>query len=158
MKILFLDIDGVCNCEGTRERVGKSGVIGMDPAKVALVNEIVEKTGAKVVLSSTWRLDKNWRENMQEWGLKCEFVDRTPHLGGWLRGFEISSWLEHQKNKEIFLRYPKSEVVLVEEPIEKFAILDDDGDMLLDQPLFKTSWQTGLTREIADAVINFLNS
>ena len=53
MKVIFLDIDGVLNsmsCKATIE-----GFDFVEDEKVALLKEIIDLTGAKVVLSSTWR-------------------------------------------------------------------------------------------------------
>lgn len=36
MKIVFLDVDGVLNCPTTKDRIPKSGFIGLDIDKVAL--------------------------------------------------------------------------------------------------------------------------
>jgi len=52
MKALFLDIDGVLNSETDPADF-------IDPAKVALVNEVCVATGAVVVVSSEWRQDYN---------------------------------------------------------------------------------------------------
>ena len=62
MKVIFLDIDGVLNCIGSfnRTKTRFNGFVGMDPTLVARFNSLVEKTGARVVLSSTWRLDPKW--------------------------------------------------------------------------------------------------
>lgn len=135
MKVIFLDIDGVLNCQQTIER--HNGFIGIDPVKVKILNNIIQKTGAEIVLSSSWRLDDNWNEVMLKNNIKC--IDRTTHLPGQFRGFEINAWL-------------------VEHDVEKYAILDDDSDMLTGQKLFQTSFQEdGLTEDIAQQVINYLN-
>lgn len=47
MKIIFLDIDGVLNYENSKSKV--------EEEKVKLLKEIVDKTGAEIVLSSDWR-------------------------------------------------------------------------------------------------------
>lgn len=61
MKIIFLDIDGVLNNQVDEER----SVIKIDHPDdfisercVTLLNELIENTGAKVVVSSTWRIGK----------------------------------------------------------------------------------------------------
>ena len=55
-KIIFLDIDGVLNSidyfEHTKHCKGYSEI---NPKKVKLLKEIVDRTGAEIVLSSTWR-------------------------------------------------------------------------------------------------------
>ena len=53
MRIIFLDIDGVLNCQSSKSRC--SGFIGIDDKKVKALREIVEQTGAKIVLCSSWK-------------------------------------------------------------------------------------------------------
>lgn len=136
MKILFLDIDGVVNCMYTAQR--HRGMIGIDPFMALMVDRIIQQTGCKVVLSSTWRLWPDSREEVKK--QVCEFIDVTPVLSGEERGEEVAQWLaEHPE-------------------VEKYAILDDNSDFRPGQPLFKTSWIEGLTDEICKEVIKFLNA
>lgn len=53
MIYIFLDIDGVLNCGDTKERF--CGLTGIDPDKVKLLKQIVRSTGAKIILTSTWK-------------------------------------------------------------------------------------------------------
>lgn len=154
MKILFLDIDGVLNCKTTVNRVG--GVIGIDPYMVILVDRIIQATGCKIVVSSSWR---HWKEGLAE--LKLPYIDTTPIAESGFRGDEINMWLE--KNPLPKCDSPNScpkptRAMCVGHTIEKYAILDDDSDFHKDQPLFKTSWTTGLNEEIVTQVIKHLNS
>ena len=57
MKIIFLDIDGVLNSIGWVERTKGTAYEDkeIDPSKVRLLKQIIDKTDAKIVLSSTWR-------------------------------------------------------------------------------------------------------
>ena len=55
MKVIFLDIDGVLNCQSSKSRCGV--YVGIDADKVARLREIVDETGAKIVLSSSWRTE-----------------------------------------------------------------------------------------------------
>ena len=57
MKLIFLDVDGVLNCAASFTRRGNPFPI--DDNKVDLLAQIVEATGAELVLSSTWREDFN---------------------------------------------------------------------------------------------------
>ena len=50
-KVIFLDIDGVLNDEGPMQSEG----VYVDPKMVDNLARIVEKTGAAIVLSSTWK-------------------------------------------------------------------------------------------------------
>lgn len=143
-KVLFLDIDGVCNNRKTRERQGNTKFIGIKPELAERVRRIVAETGCKVVLSSSWRLFPDSAAYAAEH--VCEFFDHTVDLqrgavwGMIYRGFEIKEWLE---------RHPGA---------RRYAILDDSSDFLWGQHLFRTTWEDGLTDEIADAVIEHLNS
>ncbi|GAB3546380.1 HAD domain-containing protein [Spirosoma fluminis] len=132
MNVIFLDIDGVLNSElfylssiqekkKQLRKKAKSEDIEwreyhleqIDPKSVGLLNSIIEKTDAKVVLSSSWR-KSNSKEYMQslleEQGFKGELIDRTP-IGDGQRGKEIDAWLA------------------VNPRIERYVILDDDSDM-----------------------------
>ena len=61
MKVIFLDIDGVLNYMDfwykRRLEFEKTGKFGpsFDEEKIKILSEIVSETGAKIVLSSTWR-------------------------------------------------------------------------------------------------------
>lgn len=134
MRLIFLDIDGVLNTSETKQR--HRGFIGMQPDLVQRFNELVRSTDAGVILSSTWRIDPNWEKTMRSCGLTCKFLGRTDRLPSGIRGEEIQEWLD---------KYT--------EPVEAYAIIDDDSDMLPHQPHFKTSFYAGgLTDEIAEAI------
>lgn len=57
MKVIFLDIDGVLNNSFSKTQA-PSGVIGIDSDKVKRLRQIVEATGAKLVLTSSWKTDQ----------------------------------------------------------------------------------------------------
>ncbi len=115
MKIIFLDIDGVLNVypQGSDKYGSKFHTHFMDNLKI-----IVEKTDAKIVISSTWRM-AGLDEMQDMWkhrNLAGEVIDITPNhmvkTGSTLqRGKEIQEWLEFHP-----------EVV-------NYIILDDDTDM-----------------------------
>ena len=137
MKVIFLDIDGVLN---TVKDFQRHNFIGMSPVLVRRFNKLVKDTGAKVILSSTWRHDKNWREVMVRNGLDMKFLGRTKDLRDKIRGMEIDEWLGRHN-------------------VDRYVILDDDTDRLPDQIHFKTDFRVGgLTKEICDKVKRYLNS
>lgn len=143
MKILFLDIDGVCN-SGNWAKQGNSMWHGTDPQAVALVQRIIKETHCRVVLSSTWRLYPEAREVVKR--DVCDFIDVTKDMqrgakrGVVERGVEVQEWLD---------RHPE---------VTQYAILDDDADFLPHQWLFKTTFALGITSDIAQAVIDHLNA
>lgn len=134
MKILFLDIDGVVNCSKTPMRHDE--FIGIDPHMALLVGRIIESSDIKMVLSSAWRFHEKGREEVKK--RVYDFIDMTP--AGSTRGAEIKQWLD---------AHPE---------VTKYAILDDCDDILEEQMpnFFKTSWETGITEEIANRVIEHL--
>jgi len=148
-KIIFLDVDGVLNRLGTptegRTTTTWNGFIGMEPELVQRFNTLVKELGVGVVLSSTWRLSKTWREDMKGNGLDMEFIDRTKDLynagktARLPRGAEIQEWLD---------RHPE---------VERYAIIDDDSDMLPEQPFFQTNYAFGLTEDIAQSIKKHFN-
>lgn len=145
MKVLFLDIDGVCNSAEYMVRLGKRSFWhDTDPELVKLVRRIITETKCDVVLSSTWRLYPEAREVVKR--DVCHFIDVTKDMqrgakwGVVERGHEVQEWLD---------RHPA---------VTQYAILDDNSDFLPHQWLFQTTWDYGITSEIAEAVINHLNA
>ena len=135
-KILFLDVDGVLNT--ARTIAYQNTALALDPYMVLLVDRIVQATGCKVVLSSSWRYEEQASALVMK---AVPFIDTTPKNQGLTsRGTEIKEWLS---------KHPE---------VEKYAILDDATDFLDDQKpnFFRTFWEKGLTEEIADKVIKHL--
>lgn len=145
MKIIFLDIDGVLNCSETFKKEMPNLLLDeIDKGMVAILHHIVALTEAKVVLSSSWRLDPEWRKTMKKIGIKIDFLDRTPFGNGVVdRGHEVQEWLDKNFPGQI-------------ESV-RYCCIDDNTDFHADQKLFKTSWEEGLTPELADEIITYLN-
>ena len=125
MRVIFLDIDGVLNTNSDRE-------ISSD--KLKLLSELVFKTGAEVVLSSSWR---NWWNNpktnipgsfITKW--KNQFLDNNISI-------TLTTELECPKNlsieKFIIQHDVKSFVVLDDEPIDTINLVQTDAEQGLTQ-------------------------
>lgn len=142
-KVLFLDIDGVVNC---KETFTKGDLFPLDKYCAFLVGKIQLDTGCDVVLSSSWR---HHPESVAEVTKRVVAIrDVTGHCCSGIRGVEINNWI----NKNIPYK---------ERDDLRYAILDDDSDMLLWQKdhFFQTSFLSGgLTKEIAESVTAHLNS
>jgi hypothetical protein len=132
MKIIFLDIDGVLNHElFYKERFEKryeEGAISypyseIDPTCVENLNTLIEETGAKVVISSTWRHSglEYCKDVLEFHGFKGEIIGITPSSKCCMckRGNEIHQWLND--NRELIGPYYQ---------FNEYVILDDDSDML----------------------------
>ena len=165
MKVLFLDCDGILNtAQFQKERAKKYGRIPsadlyFQPSCMHHLKRIIDETGCKIVLSSTWRLSE-----LRVGAIYTNFVmhnmdirtiiGKTPNFlyattfsngkGYVERGDEIKAWLK--ANDKINYN------------IESFVILDDDSDMAdLKDRLVQTTWKLGLTRKLANKAIRMLN-
>lgn len=166
MKIIFLDFDGVLNCdpyfrsyEFQEETHGQSDAQIMlvshwahiDPNRVKLMNRLVDETGALVVASTTWRLRyslEELNEALKSRGATFEITDKTPRLSsGWggeaPRHFEIQTYLDNLKEKP-----------------EAFVIIDDIKDMgPLNNHLALTNFMgDGFNPEVLDKAFNILDN
>lgn len=108
-RVIFLDFDGVVAPIRQWDRYGD-----VDPACVQVLNEIVARSGADVVVSSTWRHGRTvaeLQEILDARGFTGCVLDATPvGTPGANRGEEIAAWL-------------------AEHPVGGFAIIDDHVDM-----------------------------
>jgi len=178
MKIIFLDIDGVLNCEDwykkRYEETDKDLVHSQypfyefDKGLVLNLNKIIKETGAKVVVSSTWRLGRTieeLQEILDRVGFEGEVIDKTGHMGGVEgytipRGCEIDFWLDKKKFQRINWSREKQSEYLEKSEVKNYVILDDDSDMLYGQRehFIQTSWKTGLDEEATQRAIKTLNT
>jgi hypothetical protein len=151
MKIIFLDIDGVLTGKETTDlhfrRIPYNGktFYQLDTENIARLNRITRATGAKIVVSSTWRKGRSMLELRYilsvHHGVEAEIIDATPVLWKY-RGHEIQAWLDENA---------------VRERVERFVILDDDSDMEHLMPfLVKTSTHIGLTDKDVERAIALL--
>lgn len=89
MKVIFLDFDGVLVTVHDRYTAGS-------PFCVFNLNRIIEATGAKIVVSSSWRILFEMEELtrfLKEWGVQGEVIGKTPVNHDGERGDEIQAWL-----------------------------------------------------------------
>jgi hypothetical protein len=157
-RVLFLDIDGVLNSHawfGLRGKRMSAGddqlgrmVHDLDPRAVARLNIILEQTGAKCVLSSTWRKLRGLELTQQALarrGFAFELSGATPECdvvtpGGLYlgkgRGVEIQAWIDNAPGAG----WRTDDAV--------FAIVDDDSDM---GPLLPMLVQTSTAYGLTDA-------
>lgn len=154
MKVVFLDIDGVLN--SLRSLIAYEGYgnlpdrpyteddldqdiqqeLMLDPVAIRLLNRLCRDTGAKVVISSSWRIGEpdhsNFRRMFTAYLGKENHIDvigMIPDLWtGHTRGNEIEKWLD-------IWAIEHCEYELPEQPnhVTHYLILDDDSDMLKHQ-------------------------
>ncbi|MGL5436849.1 MAG: HAD domain-containing protein [Lachnospiraceae bacterium] len=155
MKIIFLDVDGVLNyidCENSTE-----DLYFVEDRCMQLLKQLIERTGAKIVLSSTWRLgwfdiEKGIKSyEADDFSMLCQefdkygltFMSKTPIItrSYGFRGNEIKEWLVNWRG----------------EVIESFVILDDGSDMNpFAHKLVQTSMIKGLEQKHIDQAVQIL--
>jgi hypothetical protein len=151
MKVVFLDFDGPIIPEQSH-RNRRCLLEKAWPPCVAALNRITDTTGAKIVISSSWRWggEPDAKTLLGLWGVTGEVIGITPILEtAWKpdsklwtavpRGREIAAWFEGK------------------ESVKSFVIIDDDGDMEELKPyLIQTPFECGLTEADADLAIAML--
>lgn len=155
LRVLFLDIDGVLNSSaylaanpGAFDRGGPDGYLSMfDPTACARLQVVLTVTGAKIVISSSWRIVHKIDEirgYLAAKGVTAEVIDFTPSggydLGGYndfptdakltCRGAEILAWVDARPE------------------LESYAVVDDNSDMDgVRERFVQTTWERGLQPE-----------
>ena len=147
--IIFLDIDGVLNSDKYFDSISNKEYINpvdrlmldIDTSKVKLLLEIVGRTNAKIVITSSWRRMKLYqyiKERLVSMGLPV--VGETPFIEG-RRGEEIRSYL-------------------LENRVSNYCIIDDevfkDYKELEDYLVVTDFYEDGLTIEHAKGVVKKL--
>lgn len=177
MRVIFLDVDGVLNSEDYLLKLeAQHRLLGhtepaspkrettcdcfklyhqIDRDAVARVNRIATATGAKIVVSSTWRKlfdPPDLRRVLEAHGLAVEIIGQTPdghktpemasvygHIERMYRGYEIDFWLR---------QHPE---------VDRFVILDDGSDMVMHvNRLVQTDCQDGLCDEHVELAIRVM--
>ena len=103
MKIVFLDFDGVMDTAYYDHILSKEGLSGsdefgiiFDPNCVRNLKEIIAKTGADIVVTSSWRHFMTYKDFLDMWeyrDLPGFVTDVTPIVAARKRGDEIDAWL-----------------------------------------------------------------
>lgn len=122
MKVIFLDIDGVLNSDEYFDKIKDMNIKGIendvDVNKIVLLKKSIDETGAKVVLTSSWRYKRKAQELKQlllNYGI---LVDCTPYIYN-ERGIEIKKYLEEHRD------------------VQDFVIIDDEMFDSYDENLIK---------------------
>ena len=157
MRIVFLDIDGVLNSDAwdNKRQTTSNDFLKdqFDPEAINLLNELLERIDAQIVLASTWRLNfdlEQMNELFSSIGIKRGIVSFTPNLNagaGYLtRGNEVLKWIIDNKN------------IIKSKPLSysDYIILDDKADYLISQTnnFFQTDKTVGLTPQVVQRIIN----
>lgn len=150
LKLIFLDVDGVLNntIDSDRHYYNERGYF-YSPNCVKVFNKVIEATGAKIVVSSTWRLGRTVEElkELFAWmGVKGEVIDKTGRNSSGIRGVEILEWMRERDDIHSW-------------NFKNYIIIDDDSDMLLWQKdnFVHTKGTIGITEQDVEKAIRILN-
>jgi HAD domain in Swiss Army Knife RNA repair proteins len=164
--VVFLDMDGVLSTRraySAAMEAEKNGLMvrpvpdrWIDADAMTNFNDLIERSGALVVVSSTWRLDHHHTDGSKfldilrrngfvgtlhnDWRTKdlSHPIAGSVIIQGKMRGDEVLEWLS---------RHPD---------ITRYAILDDDCDFHPTQPHVKSGFEIGLTAEHVELALMFL--
>ena len=157
MKAIFLYFDGVITTYESKWKI--------DMNKIKIINDICDKTNAKIVVTSSWRIGHRgdvlaFNGYLTQYFIKNNYLDNfkdtfdkfignivgmtkclSKYIDGVVRGDEIKSYMsEHHE-------------------VENYVILDDDSDMC-DYQLFnfvQTDPYEGITERDAKLCVDILN-
>lgn len=173
-KIIFLDVDGVLNhnawfnwVHNHSEFLKEGGHRHIDPRSVERIIEICDKTGAGIVMSSSWRLwefyqtIKNLNRIRDLRPILERLVGITERTEDRFRGKEIADFLERCKSGDFMTKLgynlKKADIEFSKNP--KYLILDDDNDMLDEQLdyFIHTDDRVGISIKDIEKSIKILN-
>ena len=155
MKILFLDIDGVLNCRQNqlqmkygmdlvRSKPSSKIMWFVDPAKLALLANIVERTECKIVIVSTWRFDHTLEE------FKSYFTEMQ---------FPFSDSIVAIGDVRLADREDAVETYLLCNDVTRHCVLDDSKHKrTLQSRQVNPEFEDGLLTRHANKVIEILNA
>ena len=169
-KVIFLDVDGVLNSAKTLYEDSS-----LEDNLILNLKELVNKTEAKIILSSSWRLfteaiatlmDKLDKFGLAISGITCDGVDLD-----WLEKYEfdttkkyLDAKFDYDENKQIKFTHDRGAEIfkwLCYHYDCTYVILDDELEDI--KPYFnesvivKTSYKTGLTKKDIKKAIQILN-
>lgn len=144
MKVIFLDIDGVLNFEGSQAKA-PNGCVGISEAPMKKLSKFIKETGAKIVLISTWQKDWAFDEESLDGNQKliCQYLNKKferhgirimDKVGGQAqeRMERINEWLSKRPN------------------VDKWVVLDDEvfpGYIDIKPKFVRTNYLFGLQDE-----------
>ena len=169
-KVIFLDIDGVLNSTRTLYEDDS-----LEDDLILNLKELVNKTKAKIILSSSWRIstyaiatlmDKLDKFGLAIYGMTCDGVNLD-----WLEKYEfdvtkkyLDTKFDYDESKQLKITHDRGAEIfkwLHDHDDCAYVILDDEIEDI--KPYFsesvivKTSYKTGLTKEDIKKAIQILN-
>lgn len=161
-RVIFLDIDGVLNAEFWNESHQKEISDGqlIDRDKVKLLAQLIDRTGAQIILHSGWRF---WFD--EERKPLCKEAERLVELlageGLAIAGFTPDLTTEEIRKTKKFSLVKADEILLwlkTHEDVEGWVVLDDlelHND-IVNRHQVKTDSSVGLTLEDVNGAVEMI--
>jgi len=159
LKLLFLDVDGVINNPNTAWNADISGR-GIEDELLEYIKFIVQSTGCKIVLSTTWRLmDDAKAVLLHSLKTRCDLdvddvvIGQTPSLKqvGGHRTHEIAEYIRVNSYRYNVVSW----CALDDMSLHKY---DDFSRQFMAGHFVRTNKRTGLTEEKTVKCIRYLNA
>jgi hypothetical protein len=158
MKVIFLDIDGVLN---SQEFLQNNKSESIDRRNVSVLKNVINKTGAVIVMSSAWRL---WFDDIM-----MPIEGYSQHLYDIFSEFDIKIFAktpdfstEEIRAKKTFSRVKAKEILAwlnENQSFDKYVVVDD-LDLIneeINAHLVRINGQVGITEEDAMRVIDMIS-
>ena len=136
MRAVFLDVDGVLNCQSTKEHIPGTKIRGIDFQKVQILKRITELyPDTVIILTSTWK--DTWQPGGGHYA-DARYLEETLKKAGLrIEAKTEDDWIDRGAGIRRYLEaHPE---------IESFVILDDEVFDYEEQGLMphviRTSWQ-----------------
>lgn|GEM_PF-73927 len=136
MRAVFLDVDGVLNCQSTKEHIPGTKIRGIDFQKVQILKRITELyPDTVIILISTWK--DTWQPGGGQYADARYLEDTLKKAGLRIEAKTQDDWIDRGAGIRRYLEaHPE---------IESFVILDDEVFDYEEQGLMphviRTSWQ-----------------
>ena len=151
--IIFLDCDGCINskqwyisdlAQSLEFKCNPKNDPDIDPNVIQRINKLCELTGAKIVVSSSWRIDPYYKIRLENAGLK-NIIGCTPEFDfknvlNYSRGIEIQEWLDNHDEVN-------------------YIIIDDELDFTEEQQkhFIHTDYNLGFTKDDFNRAYELIN-
>lgn len=157
-KYLFMDIDGVLNHEdwfktpGVKEKDMPEAWYDLEC--VAKINEIIKRTGCKLIVTSIHRSDVRLPQFFMKVGLPWDFKC-TPVLWDESRGREIEYWLERFAQKPYTYAIVDDDYIPLEYMEKNFV---QTANSKWDVTPYTVNGGLGITESVKNRLIKILNN
>lgn len=156
-KVIFLDVDGVLRTYHweleLRQHYESQGIkkshvemsTELNPDSIAALVHIIKQADAKIVLSSSWRLSKEYSRIIEKALAQHEtkIFSRTPRLQSSIRWEEIQDWLQKR---------PPCQSIIIDDDESAF----NEYEAPSNSRFFHVTSKHGLTMDDANIIIDWL--